>query len=145
MLNRREFLQAAAAGGATLGVSSAAAFSAEHAGAGRAAARVLSEHRVAKIESRAMQDRFPRSLGPNGKGNPVGGGGGFQVQVITTDQGASGWAMSSAQPEVAHKLIGARLDEVFDLASGIDYSAYAMKDGRLQVPQSPGFGLRLEK
>ena len=30
-------------------------------------------------------------------------------------------------------------------AAGIDYSAYAMKDGRLQVPQSPGFGLRLEK
>jgi L-alanine-DL-glutamate epimerase-like enolase superfamily enzyme len=30
-------------------------------------------------------------------------------------------------------------------AAGIDYSAYAMKDGCLQVPQSPGFGLRLEK
>ena len=30
-------------------------------------------------------------------------------------------------------------------ATGIDYSAYTMKDGRLQVPRSPGFGLRLEK
>ena len=74
MLNRREFLRVAAAGGATLAVSSSAAFGAEHAGGdGRSAARVLSDHRVAKIESRAMQDRFPRSLGPNGKGNPVGG------------------------------------------------------------------------
>jgi L-alanine-DL-glutamate epimerase-like enolase superfamily enzyme len=119
MLNRREFLRVAAAGGATLAVSSSAAFGAEHAGGdGRSAARVLSDHRVAKIESRAMQDRFPRSLGPNGKGNPVGGGGGYQVQVISTDQGASGWAMSSARPDVAEKLIGTRLDELFDLASG---------------------------
>ena len=30
-------------------------------------------------------------------------------------------------------------------ATGIDYSAYAMKEGRLQVPRSPGFGLRLER
>ena len=120
MLNRREFLQVAAASGATLAVSSSEANSAEPAGGsdGRSAARALSDHRVAKIESRAMQDRFPRLLGPNGKGNPVGGGGGYQVQVISTDQGASGWAMSSAKPEVAHKLIGARLDELFDLASG---------------------------
>src|SRR3990172_11145203 len=29
-------------------------------------------------------------------------------------------------------------------AAGIDYSAYTMKDGRLQVPPLPGFGLRLE-
>jgi len=79
MLDRREFLQAAAAGGATLAVSSSAAASAEPVGGGRPAARVLSEHRVAKIESRAMQDRFPRSLGPNGKGHPVGGGGGYQA------------------------------------------------------------------
>ena len=66
MLNRREFLQVAAAGGATLAVSSSAAFSTEHAGGGdgRSVARVLSEHRVAKIESRTMQDRFPRSAGP---------------------------------------------------------------------------------
>ena len=96
MLDRREFLQVSAAGGAALAVSSFEAISAEPAGGGRSVARVLSDHRVAKIESRAMQDRFPRSLGPNGKGNPVGGGGSYQVQVITTDQGISGWAMSSA-------------------------------------------------
>ena len=73
MLNRREFLQVAAASGAALAVSSSAAFRAEPAGGGdgRSAARVLSEHRVAKIESRAMQDRFPRLLGPNGRGNPA--------------------------------------------------------------------------
>ena len=57
------------------------------------------------------------ALGPNGKGNPVGGGGGYQVQVITTDQGASGWAMSSANLRCAeaHR---PRLDKLFDLAFG---------------------------
>jgi len=110
MLNRREVLQVAAAGAATFVVSSSEAIRIASGGSDdRSAAGVLSDHRVAKVESRAMQDRFPRSLGPNGKGNPVGGGGGYQVQVITTDQGASGWAMSSA---------GTRLDELFDLASG---------------------------
>ena len=79
MLNRREFLQVAAVSGATLVVSSSEANSAEPVRSGsdgRSAARALSDHRVARVESRAMQDRFPRSLGPNGKGNPVGGGGG---------------------------------------------------------------------
>ena len=80
MLNRRGFLQVAAVGGAALAVSSSEVNSAEPVrigSDGRSAARALSDHRVTRVESRAMQDRFPRSLGPNGKGNPVGGGGGY--------------------------------------------------------------------
>jgi L-alanine-DL-glutamate epimerase-like enolase superfamily enzyme len=81
-------------------------------------ARTLAGHRVAKIEARRVQDQFPRSIGPNGKGNPVGTGAGFQVRVATTNQGATGWAMSSTKDEDAQKLVGARLDDLFDLDAG---------------------------
>ena len=97
MLNRRRFFRAAAMGGAALAVSSSEARSAERPGGSdtNSAARALAGHRVARIESRHMQDRFPRSLGPNGRGNPAGSGGGYQVQIVTTDQGVSGWALTS--------------------------------------------------
>jgi len=75
MLNRREFVQVAAAAGATLAVSSSGAIGAEPAAAAAALwPGVLSEHRVAKIESRGMQDRFPRSLGIQQQRKLVGGG-----------------------------------------------------------------------
>jgi len=54
------------------------------------AAKVLSEHKIAKIEARKLQDRFPRFVGRNCKGNPTGTGASFQVRTLTTDKGASG-------------------------------------------------------
>ena len=80
--------------------------------------KTLAGHRIAKIEARQVQDRFPRFIGPNGRGNPAGGGGGFQVRMVTTDQGATGWAMSSTRDPEAQKLVGARLNELFDLPVG---------------------------
>ena len=71
MLNRREFLQVAAAGGATLAVSSFDAITAEPVGGGsdgHSAARVLSDHRVAKVESTRCRTAFPGRSDPTAKG-----------------------------------------------------------------------------
>ena len=117
MLNRRGFLQVAAVGGAALAVSTTEAIS-----TGPFRRRQRRQLGEPSVPSAAWRHGIPRDArplspvaGPNGKGNPVGGGGGYQVQVITTDQNASGWAMSSAKPDVAQKLVGSRLDELFDL------------------------------
>ena len=123
-MNRRKFLACAAASGAatvarrpaqTMAYVSQAASEKLDA---NAVARKLADHRIAKIESRQVQDRYPRSVGPNGKTNPVGGGGGYQVRIVTTDQGASGWAMCAANDEVTRKFVGTRLSSLFDLAAG---------------------------
>jgi len=85
-----------------------------------AAQRTLADHRIARIETRQFQDSFPRSVGPNAKGNPAGSGGGFPVRIITTDQGASGWSSSRGGGEEDDaKLVGMKISELFDVSTGI--------------------------
>jgi hypothetical protein len=123
-MNRRNFLARAAVSGAVALVPRASwtpSFGAETEGErldGAAVARTLAEHRIAKIEARTVQDRYPRSVGPNGKGNPVGGGGSYQVRIATTDHGATGWAMCAGNDELVRKFIGARLSSLFELSVG---------------------------
>lgn len=122
-MNRREFLRCAAAGGALVTSGLDAGLAAENRSARRpldqaSVARTLAGHRLAKIEAVQVQDRFPRSVGPNGKTNPVGGGGRYQVRIVTTDQGAVGWAMCATKDPEAQRLVGARLDDLFDLDQG---------------------------
>ena len=80
MINRRGFLQVTGvAGGALLAseitsVHRASAWAMGNDFDKAAAARELAVHRIVKITARQVRDRFPRSIGPNSRGQPVGGG-----------------------------------------------------------------------
>jgi len=115
--SRRTFLRSAAAGAALIAAPMPCPSRGDSPKPARldkaSVARTLADHRVAKIEALHVQDRFPRSIGPNGKGNPAGGGGGYQVRIVTTDQGATGWAMALLRPRFARRRLrrlGVQLD-----------------------------------
>ena len=127
-MTRREFLKLACAGGAALVAGKLdllRAYGANPAGKSldpSSANRALSEHRIAKIEPRQLQDRYPRAVGPGAKGGPTGSGGGFQVRIVTTDQGVTGWCMSPGKQET-EKFIGTRVSDLFDVEQGISEEA----------------------
>jgi len=83
-----------------------------------AAMRTLSEHRLAKIEARTLKDRFPRGVGRNARGNPAGRGGSYQIRILTTDKGVSGWGMSWVPDERVTGLVKTPISELFDLENG---------------------------
>jgi hypothetical protein len=88
------------------------------------AAHILGEHRIAKLEARRIQDRYPRRVGRNSRGMPAGGGGSYQIRRVSTDKGASGWAMSHWPDERVQRFIGTRVRDLFDLAVGTLEDAY---------------------
>lgn len=94
-----------------------------------AAVRELGEHRIARIEARRLQDRYPRFVGRNSRGRPAGRGGGYQIRIITTDKGAQGWGMSHGPAGQAQPFIGRRLVELYDPQRGPAEDAC-----RLQIP-----------
>jgi L-alanine-DL-glutamate epimerase-like enolase superfamily enzyme len=132
MIHRRTFLHSAgAAAGALLTSEIASADRASDlktgSGFDRAAAtRELAAHRITKITARQVRDRFPRSIGPNSRGRPVGGGGSYRVRTITTDKGAQGWAMCYLPDEAVQKFVGMRVGDLFDLAAGAAEEAGAL-------------------
>lgn len=83
-----------------------------------AADRKLAEHRIAKIESRRLQDRFPRNIGPNSRGRPVGRGGSNNARIVTTDQGVTGWCLGGGQAIDPKPLIGRKVGDLFDVEGG---------------------------
>jgi L-alanine-DL-glutamate epimerase-like enolase superfamily enzyme len=90
---------------------------------------MLGEHRIARMETRQVQDRYPRFVGKNSHLGAVGWGGGYQVRRLITDQGASGWGMSHWKDEEVGHLLNARVSDLYDMASG------ATEEGRaLEIP-----------
>ena len=94
---------------------------------GEAAARELSEHRIAKIEANRSNDRYLRFVGRNAKGNPAGRGFGRPIRVLVTDKGARGGAMSGIPDDQARKLTGTRVSDLFDLSKGAVEEAYPVE------------------
>ena len=122
-MNRREFLARAGAV-AALGCLAQESRSDESPGASAADwPRDLAAHRIARIDGWSSSDRYPRSLGPNSRGNPVGRGYGRQLRTLTTDQGATGFGMSGASDEVIRKLRGARVSDLFAPETGASAEA----------------------
>ncbi len=80
--------------------------------------RRLAEHRIAAIESRELVDRYPRVIGPNAIGEPVGRGGSFQARIITTDRGVTGWCMGGAHEIDPSPFIGTAIGDLFDVSQG---------------------------
>jgi len=125
-MKRREFVRQLSAG-AVLAGAGALGHAAEEQGrtAPRfdpgAANRELAGHRIAKITTRGCRDRFPRNVGPNSRGRPVGRGGGFHIAIVTTDQGTTGFCMCGGpkKPEDIKPLIGRRVSDLFDVERGV--------------------------
>ena len=84
-----------------------------------AANREFAQHRIKRIEWRRFRDRFPRSIGPNSRGRPVGQGGGFIVCMVTTDRNVTGWCMAGGKPMDGSRFIGTRLGSLFDVRQGL--------------------------
>lgn len=63
------------------------------------ARKSLSEHRIQKIETRTLQDRYPRLVGRNARLGHHGIGGRYQIRILTIDKGARGWGMSHGPDE----------------------------------------------
>lgn len=132
MIDRRGFLRRSSVVGASLLAGGSA--SAHHASAlttatdfdRDAAARELAAHRIVEITARQVRDRYPRSIGPNSRGRPVGRGGSYRVRTITTDQRASGWAMCHLSDEAVQKFVGMRVGDLFDVDRGATEQAGAL-------------------
>ena len=87
---------------------------------------MLENHRIESIEPHRIKDRFPRYIGRNAKGKPQAYGGGMQLRIVTTDQGAKGWASSNTPDEQVTPLIGEKLSDLFDLETGTHEHAYGL-------------------
>ena len=94
-----------------------------------AAARELAEHRIKSMRVRRIRDRYPRFVGRNARGRPCGHGGGYQIRIITTDKGVSGWGMSHVKPDAVRKFVGSKVGDLFDMTRGVADDAFA-----LQIP-----------
>jgi len=93
-----------------------------------AAARELAAHRIVKIAAQRVRDRYPRSLGPNARLGPHGRGGSYQVRIIVTDKGATGWAMCYLPDEAVRPFVGAKVGDLFDLEVGAAPEAGALEN-----------------
>jgi len=126
-MNRREFVQAMAFSlgaclamgneGASLEQSSLPALNPQ------LARKLLSEHRIQKIETRTLHDRYPRLVGRNARHGHHGTGGQYQIRILTTDKGARGWGMSHGPNEQVQKFVGAKLSDLFDVVEGTSEDA----------------------
>jgi len=127
-MDRRTFLRSLAAGGVaglanrgTLAVEKKPKFDPA------AAARELAAHRIVRMEQRWLRDRYPRLVGRNAFRRHAGRGGGYRIRILTTDKGVSGWGMSHVPPESLRHLQGARVGDIYDLATGPVEAAYPIQ------------------
>jgi L-alanine-DL-glutamate epimerase-like enolase superfamily enzyme len=87
------------------------------------ARKSLSEHRIQRIETRTLQDRYPRLVGRNARLGHHGTGGRYQIRILTTDEGAKGWGMSHGPDEQVQKFVGAKVSDLFDVVEGTNEDA----------------------
>ncbi|HZO91444.1 MAG TPA: enolase C-terminal domain-like protein [Chthonomonadaceae bacterium] len=79
----------------------------------------LAEHRIARIQTRTIQNRYPREVGRNARLDVHGTGPASQIRILTTDQGAVGWGLSWGDEAAVAPLLGRRVAELFDPAVGV--------------------------
>jgi D-galactarolactone cycloisomerase len=123
-MTRRDFLRSATAAGLALGAQGCVRGASD---LDRASAqRTLSEHRIARIESKRSNDRYSHFVGRGSRGGPTQFGFGREIRIIATDQAAQGGAMSGAKPDESSRLVGARLSDLYDLESGTSDDAMSI-------------------
>lgn len=89
-------------------------------------ADILAEHRISWMESRWLQDRFPRTVGRNARLGHHGSGGRYRIRILKTDKGAVGWGMSHVPDEEVERFLGARVSDLFDPQEGTADEARAL-------------------
>ncbi len=106
-----------------------------------AAARELSEHRLSKIESRILSNKYVRPVGRNARNISVGQGGLRKIHILTTDKGVKGWAQSYWPDESLQKFVGIPVAELFDIETGtlnhaiqLDQPMYDLVGNILNLP-----------
>lgn len=83
-----------------------------------AAQRELSQHRITKISSRRLSNRYARYVGRNATMSAVGNGGVRKIHILTTNRGVEGWAQSYWPDEELQKFVGIPVAELFDIDTG---------------------------
>ena len=86
----------------------------------------LAEHTIDRIETRALERRYPREIGYNARGGPHGRSSRVTACVISTDQGASGWGFCGAPKDVLQRFIGRPLSALFSPETGTAPEALAI-------------------
>lgn len=87
---------------------------------------MLENHRLERVETYDVVDKFPRHVGRNAKNPPEACGGKAHLQLLATDQRATGWALSHVSEEEIKPLIGQRLSELFDPEKGTAEHAFCL-------------------
>ncbi|HZC28059.1 MAG TPA: enolase C-terminal domain-like protein [Actinopolymorphaceae bacterium] len=106
----------------------------------------LADHRLDRIETRVLRDRYPRTVGRNARLGSHGAGGSVPIVIVHTDAGATGWGVASGDVPSTRPLVGRRVGEVFDPTVGVtDLAALpldlALHDLAGQVLGQPVFRL----
>lgn len=85
--------------------------------------KILAGHRIASLDVKTVQLRWPRQVGKNSRLDVHGFGPRETVCRITTDRGAAGWGQFLAAPQDAQRIRSAVKDmavaDLFDPAVGI--------------------------
>ena len=84
-----------------------------------ASTNLLEGHRIASIQARTIQYRYPRLVGLNARRGIHGTGPVLKIGVISTDRGATGWGLVRAAEMEALDLIGKPLADLFDPGQGV--------------------------
>ncbi|GMV83889.1 MAG: hypothetical protein AMXMBFR7_50730 [Planctomycetota bacterium] len=87
---------------------------------------MLHTHTIDRIESRTLKRSYPRAIPRNAKGGHHGQHAQIQVRLVYTDQGAMGWGLSSAPEHETQSLLGRRVSDLIDPASGVVQEARAL-------------------
>ncbi len=113
-MQRRHFIHSLAGLSATLPLAGIPAFAAE--------ASPLAGHRIAALEFRRVNLRWPRHVGKNAKLDNHGHGPEVRAVVIKTDQGATGWAEVPGGPsdeQLRQLVVGKSVAGLINPQSGI--------------------------
>jgi L-alanine-DL-glutamate epimerase-like enolase superfamily enzyme len=79
----------------------------------------LDDHRIAAVRTRRVRSRYPRTVGKNARLGSHGDGPNSQVRELVTDMGAVGWGISWTPEEKTPDLVGRRVSELIDPATGV--------------------------
>ncbi|GAB3407863.1 enolase-like domain-containing protein [Flindersiella endophytica] len=102
-------------------------------------------HRIARIETAELLDRYPRTIGRNARLGSHGAGGPVRIFVVTTDSGATGWGLAGRGDRAGlDAFVGRELGDVFDAGAGVldtsaeplDFALHDLAGQLLGVPVS---------
>ena len=92
----------------------------------------LSAHRIVSLQTVQAEVRFPDTIGKNAAHHGIGASLQTQIRVLVTDGGVVGWGHSLSKSIVPDLVVGHRVSDLFDPASGTKNSDVLALDFALQ-------------